>query len=87
MVRSANAILFLCSIPAFSQAPSTPPSFEVADVKVNKSGEARMAVDLQAGGKLSMRNVPLKVLIVFAYHVRADALSGGPAGWNPTASM
>jgi uncharacterized protein (TIGR03435 family) len=80
MIRSARAILFLWSIPVSSQAPATPLSFEVADVKVNKSGEVRMAVDFQAGGRLDMHNVPLKVMIIMAYHVRADALSGGP-GW------
>jgi hypothetical protein len=51
--------------PAFSQAPT---SFEVADVKVNKSGEIRMAVDFQSGGRLSMRNVPMRVMIVMAYN-------------------
>ena len=52
------------------------PAFEVADVKSNRSGEARMAVDLQPGGRLTMRNVPLKVMIVFAYHLRPEALDG-----------
>jgi uncharacterized protein (TIGR03435 family) len=42
-----------------------------------------MTVDLQPGGKLVMRNVPMKVMIVFAYHVRPEALSG-PA-WMDTA--
>jgi uncharacterized protein (TIGR03435 family) len=75
MFRSACVILlFLSSAPAFAQ-----PAFEVADVKVNKSGELRMAIDLQPGGKVIMRNVPMKVLIVFAYHLRPEALSGGPA--------
>lgn len=81
MFRGANSILlFLCSIPVFSQVPATTPSFEVADVKVNKSGEVRMAVDFQAGGRLSMRNVPMRIMIVMAYHVRAEAVTGGP-GW------
>jgi uncharacterized protein (TIGR03435 family) len=38
-----------------------------------------MSVDLQPGGKLVMRNVPMKVLIMFAYHLRPEALAGGPA--------
>jgi len=75
-MRTARAIFLLVSIRAFGQ----PPSFEVADVKVNKSGEVRMAVDMQPGGKLTMRNVPMKVLIMFAYHVRGEAVTGGP-GW------
>ncbi len=70
-----NAVrLLLVSGPLFAQG------FEVAAVTANKSGELRMSVDLQPGGKLIMHNVPMKVLIMFAYHLRADALSGGP-GW------
>lgn len=77
---SASALLLLVfAIPAFCQPATTPLSFEVADVKVNKSGEARMAVDFQGGGKLSMRNVPMKVLIMFAYHVRAESVEGWPS--------
>src|SRR5437016_6257709 len=76
MIRRAGAILvFLWSTRVFSQMPA----FEVADVKVNKSGELRMMVDIQPGGKLVMRNVPMRVLIVFAYHLRPEALAGGPA--------
>jgi uncharacterized protein (TIGR03435 family) len=79
--RSAGAILlFASAIPALCQPPTTQLSFEVADVKINKSGETRMAVDFQGGGKLSMHNVPMKVLIMFAYHVRAEAVEGWP-GW------
>ena len=58
---------------------TTPPAFEVADVKPNKSGQIRMAVDFQPGGRLSAVNVPLKVLIALAYKVRPDAVTGGPA--------
>jgi uncharacterized protein (TIGR03435 family) len=76
--NAAAVLLFLSSIPAFSQSQTPAPSFEVADVKVNKSGEARMAVDFLPGGRLSMRNVPMKVMIMMAYHVRPDAVTGGP---------
>ena len=66
--------LLLTCIAAFGQTPS----FEVADVQPNKSGEARMSVDLQPGGRLIMHNVPMKVLIMFAYHLRADAITNAP---------
>jgi uncharacterized protein (TIGR03435 family) len=79
MLRNAHAILlFLSSTAAFTQTQAAPPAFEVADVKVNKSGELRMAIDIQPGGRVTMRNVPMKVLIVFAYHLRPEALAGGP---------
>jgi uncharacterized protein (TIGR03435 family) len=81
MSRSANVVLlFVLSVPAFSQFEAKPLSFEVADVKVNKSGETRMAVDMQGGGRFTMHNVPMKAMVMFAYHARPDAVTGGP-GW------
>lgn len=74
-----SILLFLSAVAALSQTQITTPSFEVADVQVNKSGELRMAVDMQGGGKFSMHNVPMKVMIAMAYHVRPDAVTGGAA--------
>lgn len=59
-------------------APALAQSFDVADVKVNRSGEARMAIDIQPGGRVTIRNVPMKILISFAYHLRPEGLGGGP---------
>src|SRR6516165_11814755 len=80
MVRSISAVLFLSCFSAASQSPTKPSSFEVADVKVNKSDEVRMTVDFQPGGRFFARNVPLKILIALAYHLRPDKVTGGP-GW------
>jgi uncharacterized protein (TIGR03435 family) len=70
-----RAILVL-SIAACSQAQT----FEAADVKPNKSGESRMMVDFQAGGRFVAHNVPMEVLIGLAYHLRPEYVQGGP-GW------
>jgi uncharacterized protein (TIGR03435 family) len=79
MFRGACAfLLFLSSSPARCQSPA-PLSFEAAQVNVNKSGEVRMVVDVQGGGRFVMRNVPMKVMIIFAYQARPDAVTGGPA--------
>ena len=67
MMRLCTSLL--CIVPALAQ-------FEVADVKPNKSGEVRMAVDFEPGGKFSARNVPLKILIALAWRVRPDAITG-----------
>src|SRR5215472_1875337 len=81
MSRNTIGILpLLCCFLAFSQNQTTGPSFEAATVKANKSGEVRMAVDFQGGGRFSATNVPLKILIALAYHVRPEAVTGGP-GW------
>jgi len=75
--RRDGVVLFLLPLAsAFAQ-----PAFEVADVKSNRSGEVRMSVDIQPGGRFTARNVPMKVLIALAYHVRD--LDGGPS-WLAT---
>jgi uncharacterized protein (TIGR03435 family) len=78
ILMSARVLLLLSCMPGFSQ---TKPAltFEVADVKANHSGEGRMLIDIQPGGRVTMRNVPMKVLIALAYHVRPEGLAGGPA--------
>lgn len=75
-MQRAIAVLFVLCLRALAQAP--PLAFEVAEVKPNKSGEVRLAVDLQPGGRLVMHNVPMKVMIMFAYHLRPEAVTGPP---------
>jgi uncharacterized protein (TIGR03435 family) len=80
MSRTTTAtLLLLSSMPALSQSSSTPLSFEVADVKVNKSGSQEMFANLQ-NGRVSVRNAPLKLLITAAWNIPPSALEGGP-GW------
>lgn len=80
MFRSDGfVLLFLSAVTAFSQTQTMPLSFEVADVQVNKSGETRLAVDMQGGGRFTMHNVPMKVMIQMAYKVRPEAVTGGPS--------
>jgi uncharacterized protein (TIGR03435 family) len=80
MLRTSSFFLLLLSgFPAIGQNQGTR-SFEAAIVKVNKSGEARMVVDFQPGGRFSAINVPLRTLIALAWHIRPEAITGGP-GW------
>ena len=78
MHNAVRLFALLCTA-AFGQSQMAAPSFEAADVKANKSGEARMAVDFQPGGKFTARNVPMKILIALSYGVRPEAVQGGPA--------
>src|SRR5579872_5105290 len=80
MLRGTSSLLFVCCFAVLSQNQTPPPSFEAASVKVNKSGGMRMAVDFQPGGKFSAQNVPLRILIALAYHVRPDSITVGE-GW------
>lgn len=79
MLKSVAALSLCIAFPILSQ-DQPPLSFEAASVKPNKSGEMRMAVDFQPGGKFSAQNVPLRILIALAYGVRPDFVIGG-AGW------
>jgi len=69
---------------AAAQTPKTPasPTFEVATVKPNKSGQPFIQFGLQPGGRVSAVNVPLKELIRMAYNVQAFQIDGGPAWVN-----
>ncbi len=67
---------------AFAQ--SQRPAFEVASIKLSDRADERLGFHLLPGGRLSASNVPLDVLIAFAYDVPTSQISGGP-GWVDTA--
>src|SRR5580765_8113318 len=69
---------------ALAQAPDRLPSFEVASVKKNTSGESRTSMRTQPGGRFVVTNARLKGLIATAFDM-ADSPSlidsrilGGP---------
>ncbi len=74
--------LFLLVGLGFSQAVPPPLAFDVAEVKINKSGQLGMAGQFLAGGRVTVRNAPMSLLVSEAYHVPPDALSGGPGWFN-----
>ena len=59
-------------------APPSGPKFEVASVKINKSGENNVRIGLQPGGRFTATNVPLRALIRFAYQLQDFQIVGGP---------
>ncbi len=59
---------------------SPAPSFEVASVKANKSGEGFIRFGLLPGGNFTAQNVPAKELVRFAYGFQNFQIEGGP-GW------
>jgi uncharacterized protein (TIGR03435 family) len=70
-----------------SRAQSSPttagplPSFEVASIKPNHSGEDKMGFRIQPG-RYTASGVPTKELIGFAYDVKDFQISGGPSWIN-----
>lgn len=59
-------------------AQQTRPSFEVASVKPNVTGDRRVSITTQPGGRFVATGVSLKTLIGFAYGVRDFQILGGP---------
>jgi uncharacterized protein (TIGR03435 family) len=59
--------------------PAKPqPQFEVASIKPNKSGDGRIMVSAQPGGRFTATNVPLNLLIRNAYQLQDFQIVGGP---------
>jgi uncharacterized protein (TIGR03435 family) len=79
MLRAlAVAGLVLSPCPAFCQSPAPRPEFEVASIKLNKSADMRMMVRPAPGGRFTVTNVPVQLLITMAYRIKDFQLSGAP---------
>ena len=63
---------------AFGQSAQSP-QFEVASVKTNKTGQREGGITAIGGGRFKATNIPFKVLLVTAYDVNFEQISGGPA--------
>jgi bla regulator protein blaR1 len=61
-------------------AAAPDPTFVVASVKANKSGEGFIRFGLLPGGSFTAQNVPVRELIRFAYGYQNFQVEGGP-GW------
>jgi uncharacterized protein (TIGR03435 family) len=81
MFLAALAISASCTVAGPPTAAA--PAFEVASIKPNGSGDANRLIR-PAGGHLSVSNMTVKDLLIFAYRVRGFQLSGGP-GWIDSA--
>lgn len=63
------------------QVAESPPSFEVASIKANHSGERVLNMfHLGRGGRFTATNCSLGILIPYAYNVFQFQVSGVP-GW------
>ena len=86
--RIAVIAVGLCSVAivhVYAQASSTPvqprQTFEVASVKPNKSGEPRVMVRAEPGGRFTATNVTLRLLIRNAYGITEDSRIVDAPGW------
>jgi uncharacterized protein (TIGR03435 family) len=75
------AVSFPHAEPLRAQAQSAPadgPSFEVASVKQNKSGDAFMRIG-GPPGRFNATNMPLRQLVQIAYQIQPFQVEGGPS--------
>jgi uncharacterized protein (TIGR03435 family) len=64
-------------------AIQSPPQFEVASVKINRSAIGKVEIQGQLGGRFTATNVTLRQLIQRAYQLQEFLIVGGPS-WMPT---
>jgi uncharacterized protein (TIGR03435 family) len=76
IIASANLIV-LMSFRAGGQVATTPPVFEVASVRLNKSGIRGGSMDFSKGGeRFTATNMPLGAFVLLAYNLTVRQLSG-----------
>ncbi len=63
---------------AQSQPATPPPQFEVASIKPAAPDQRGMFIRTAAGGRLNVANMPLKEMIVLAWHIQPFQIEGGP---------
>jgi uncharacterized protein (TIGR03435 family) len=85
ILRGALLLLFSAvpsiAIPVLPQTPAeAKPSFEVATIKPNNSGDMRVYIMNQPGGRFVATGVPMLPLMTFAYRVRDFQILEAP-GW------
>jgi hypothetical protein len=72
----ASLLLFACG--AHGQPAAPRPEFEVASIKLNKSASFGAMLRPGPGGRFSATNIPLQLLVTFAYKIKDFQLSGAP---------
>jgi uncharacterized protein (TIGR03435 family) len=77
----ATSLAVACSVAAYGQAadPETGPAFEVISIKPTTGNPVNSGFRRSTGGVLNATNVTVRFLIEWAYDVRDDQVSGGPA--------
>jgi hypothetical protein len=76
-------VLSAALISALGPAQTPPKEFDVATIKPNAANDNRFMIRPLPGGGLTITGVPLRMLIMEAYDVRAFQVTGGP-GWMST---
>jgi uncharacterized protein (TIGR03435 family) len=72
------ALLTTVALAVQLSAQSSAPTFEVASIRRNTSGEPFIGARMDPGGRMNFTNFPLRQLIIRAYGVQPFQIIGGP---------
>lgn len=75
---SPKLLLLFCTAVVIDSSAQLLPQFEVAAIKLNKSGTTTMKFPPPADGRFRATNFPLKALISFAYGVLGSQIYSAP---------
>ena len=79
-MRQLTIVVCMLGAIAIVAAQDEPaPTFEVASVKQNLSGEGPMLIQTPPGNRITVTNVPLRQLVTIAYQLQQFQLVGGPS--------
>jgi hypothetical protein len=76
----ASLVLVACWRCAGAQdaQQSTQPQFEVVAIKPSADAGSRLGIGVAPGGRMTVKGVPVRFMIRFAYSVQDFQISGGP---------
>ncbi len=80
-------ILMICGQSAVAQnnAPSSRAQLDVAAIRRNVDASPMQNIGVAPGGRLMVKNLPVRFMIRFAYSVQDFQISGGPSWMNTDA--
>ena len=65
-----------------SQADATLPSFDVASIRVNKSGRQIVEIDVEPGGRFVAKGATMRLLVESAYGVKDFQIANAPSWFD-----
>ena len=74
-----SAIILPATVAVVLAQTPAGPTFEVVSVKPHTSDDQRDMMTVQPGGRFTVRNEPLRLLIRTAYQLQDDQVVGGPS--------
>jgi uncharacterized protein (TIGR03435 family) len=78
LMLTALPVAVLFPAAAFGQSPKSQPSFDAVDVHASNSTDQWVSIGVLPDGHVRSHNASLRMLIVAAYGVDADRVTGGP---------